>query len=170
MDILGKLPFLNSDEDAVPTIEVDEAQDKKDRIKFHRANVRNGPTNFKTQTNGQVRRARHRALDRGTKNARRDQVRNYLETRKLSAVVRTHLRLAGVLPYTTFRGDLDRKQQVTSVVWLVRRFTDGPTSFRRDDVLLALAAALKFYGQTIGDEDLQIPTDYTLPIYEIEAV
>lgn len=169
MDILSKLPFLNSDTEP-DDVEISEADAKADRIAFHRAHIRNGPANFKTSTSGQARRAQRRALDSRTRKGRRAQVDNYFETRRLASTVRANLQSAGVLPYVHGR-DLDRQQQVVSAAWLVRHFgieneETGELSFAYFDVLTALGAALKFYGQSIGDDTLQVPEDYVLPIYE----
>lgn len=177
MDILSKLPFLKNKH--VPETEEEgptDAELKAERIRFHREKVRNGPVNFKTPTTGQIRRAQRRDLDRRTRKARRGQVQNYFATQQLGAVVRAHLQAAGVLPYVHER-PLDLQQQVVSAAWLIQRFgvpvmaEDGVTetdemSFAYFDVLTALGAALKFYGQTIGRNDLQIPEGYEVPIYE----
>ena len=128
--------------------EPDEAEDKRtdeeiaadlkrDRIKFHRESVRNGPVKWKSMTSGQVRRAQKRAAKRAQKNTYRAQVRNYLETRRLASVTAAKLRQAGALPYVHER-ELDRIQQVYATVWIVQRFgvedDDGVVSFAKDDV------------------------------------
>ena len=104
-----------------------------------------------------------------TKRARRKQVAEYLEIQKIGASTRGQLQLAGVLPFHAPR-DLDLAQQVKSTIWVVERFgkegEDGSMSYAHDDVLLALAAALEFYGKVIGDETLQVPEGYVIPVYE----
>lgn len=95
LDLLSKLPFLNHDD----VDEVDEEQAKRDRIAFHRDHVRNGPANFKTQSSGQVRRAKTRALAGRAKKARRHQVQTFFANQREHAVLRGHLQAVGVLPY-----------------------------------------------------------------------
>ena len=147
-----------------------EAEVKKERIKFHRLHVRNGPAKFRTTTNGQVRRARRRAAKREQKRAYKEQVRNHLSTRMLASVTAGQLRLAGVLPYVHER-ELDRVQQVRSTVWIVQRFgtenDEGDPSFLLDDVKQALLNALKFYGQAYRLGEQALPEGYVVPIYEI---
>jgi hypothetical protein len=172
VDILSRIPFLNSktEPDDDRTDEAIEAEAKAERIRFHREKVRNGPTNFKFLTNGQIKRAERRELAGRTRKARRAQVKNYFDTQRLAASVRGHLQSAGVLPYAVER-EIDRQQQVVSAAWLVTRFgvdiedTDE-VSFAYNDVLIALGAALKFYGQAVGLPDLRVPADYVVPIYE----
>ncbi len=168
MDILSKIPSLSkSPEEAA---EIDEAQAKRDRIKFHRDNVRNGPAKFRHVTAGQERRARTRALARQTKKARRAQIRNHHETQRLAATVRGQLLLAGVLPYADSRTP-EPVAQVKAVVWIVQRFgveaEDGSASLLAEDVIAALNAALKFYGQAVGLPGLRIPDGYVLPLYRV---
>lgn len=165
-NLFSQLPGLKSD-DAEHIAEVDEAQAKADRIAFHRTHVRNGPANFKTQTNGQAKRARVRALARETKKARRAQVRNYLQTQRLAATVRGQLQLAGVLPYADGRTP-DPVRQVKAVVWIVQRFGPDEVSFKSAAVIDALNSALKFYSQATGHLGLSIPVGYVLPIHEVE--
>lgn len=174
LDILSKLPFLNQDEsDDDLSDEEREAQAKKDRIKFHRESVRNGPVKFKSVTSGMIRRAQARDLARRTKKVRRTQVQNYVATQRFGASVRGHLQHAGILPF--INREVDPQQQVISAAWLVQRFgvnveVDGvetdEVSFAYHDVLNALSAALKFHGQVVGQPDLRVPDDYVVPIYE----
>ena len=167
IDFLKKLPSLKATQD---DIDADaEAKAKADRIAFHRERVRNGPVSFKPVTAGQERRARARAVRKQMRVTRKTQVRNYFETQALGAQVRAHLQGAGVLPYVHAR-PLDLHQQVVSAAWLIERFgkegEDGTTSYAYEDVLLALAEALRFHGQVIGDETLQVPADYVVPVFE----
>ena len=166
--ILSKIPTLSKDEDTRTDDEI-AAEEKAARVKFHRDKVRCGPVKFRPPSNGQLRRERQRALDTMTKRARRKQVAEYLEIQKIGASTRGQLQLAGVLPFHAPR-DLDLAQQVKSTIWVVERFgkegEDGSMSYAHDDVLLALAAALEFYGKVIGDETLQVPEGYVIPVYE----
>jgi hypothetical protein len=180
VNLFSKLPFLKSDD--AEQAEVDETQARKDRIKFHRDHVRNGPSNFKTLTSGQIRRAQRRELNGRTKKARRAQVQNYFATQRLAATVRAHLQHAGVLPFVNENHVLDLHKQVVSAAWIVQRFgteievevtdDDGETrvvktgemSFQKHDVLTALDAACKFVGQASG-KALSVPADYEVPVY-----
>lgn len=164
MDILSNLPTIK-----------DESQDREVKS----GAPKNGPARYRTPTNGQLRRARERFLKGQTRKARRNQIQNYFATQRLGAYVHAHLQAAGVLPYAEER-ELDLHQQAVSAAWLVARFgveatieddegnrlKTGEVSFAYFDVLEALRNALKFYGQVAGLEDLRIPDDYVVPIYE----
>lgn len=171
MDLLSKLPFLKGDPEVEDTRTDEEIaeQAKKDRIKFHRESVRNGPVKFKTVTAGQERRAQKRALARQKKNNYRSQVRSYLETRRLASITAGKLREAGALPYVDVRWPVDRVQQVLATAWIVQRFgvedEDGETSYALDDVVAALNAALKFYGQAYNFGEQALPEGYIVPLY-----
>lgn len=173
VNIFSKLPFFNSkNEEEFVTSADDEVQAKKDRIAFHRNHVRNGPTNFKSVSSGQERRANKRALNRRTKRARRSQIKMYFETQRLAASVRGHLQLAGALPFVV-PTELNPYFQVSSTAWIVQRFgaelEDGTVSFDRDDVLVALGQALHYYGQATGQPGLQLPDDYIVPVYWLSS-
>jgi hypothetical protein len=103
VDILSKLPFLSGDANNDETIDevALEVEAKADRIKFHRAHVRNGPANFKEQTSGQVRRAKVRALAGRTRKAARAQRREHFAQRAEHALLRGHLQAIGVIAYET---------------------------------------------------------------------
>jgi hypothetical protein len=165
-NLLAKLPSLRKKSDDEPSPEELELQAKKERIQFHRDHVRNGPANFRHVTSGMQRRAQERDLRRQMKKARRSQVRNYFQTQQLAATVRGQLQLAGLIPFVVPR-ELDLMQQAKSAAWLVQHFSDGPTSFAYDDVVKALSAALKFYGEAVGLPGLRIPEDYVVPVYEL---
>ena len=175
MNLLSKLPFLK------PGVDAEAADDngeeaKRERIKYHREHVRVGPRATQHVTNGQVKRARKRALAGMTKKARRNQIQNYFETQRLASTVRAHLQHGGVLPFVHER-TLDLNQQVVSVAWIVQRFGQeieveldgemvktGEMSFQEADVRLALEAATKFVSQASGQE-LSVPADYVVPVY-----
>lgn len=131
-NLLSSLPFLNNDQSE----EIDEAQAKRDRIAFHRDHVRNGPTKFKTVSNGQVRRAKTRELNGRAKKARRHQVRTYFANLREHAVLRGQLQAVGVLPYHESTPDsakvgLDGAVRATRAI--VQRFGDITDS---DDILV----------------------------------
>lgn len=172
--ILSRIPSLNSPKEGEDEEgdALSAAKAKAERVKFHRAKVRCGPAKFSAPTNGQLRRERHRALKNMTKRARRTQIREYLEIQNIAASTRGQLQLAGVLPFHTPR-TLDLTRQAKSAIWIIDRFgkegEDGKTSYAHGDVLLALAAALEFYGKVIGDETLQVPEGYVVPVYETKV-
>lgn len=163
MNLLWKLPSVGLAPE--PSEEVDEAQAKRDRIKFHRDHVRNGPVKFRKTTDGQIRRAQKRALKRSTQRARKAQVRGYFATQKLAASTRGQLQAAGLIPYVTSR-QINPLAATKATVWLVQRFGTEDTSFAYGDVVQALQRALKFYGQFAGLEGLEIPEGYTIAVYE----
>lgn len=164
MNLFSRLSFVKGNDEYV----VDPA--KEARIKFHRTHVRNGPAKLKASSRGQEKRERVRALARDTRRARRIQAQNFLETRRLAHITRGQLQQAGVLPWYMSTTPIDPVKQVKSVVWLVQRFgieeEDGSSSLKRNDVLAALNAALKFYGEAVGLPGLTVPDGYELPIYQ----
>lgn len=103
LDFLS-LPSLNEAEDRDLTeeeIAEAEAQAKKDRIKFHRTHVRNGPAKFTHVTNGQVKRQRRRDLARQTRKAAQAQRRAFRATLQEHALLRGQLQAIGVIAYET---------------------------------------------------------------------
>lgn len=168
MNILSKLPFMNQTEEEAA--EIDEAQAKKDRIAFHRDHVRNGPSNFKTVTNGQVKRAKVRALKAETKKARRRQVRAYLANQRQAATVRGHLQAAGVLPFFTEDYTATPEQALRSIMWIVARFApaqangSGEVEVTNGLVAEALTAALNFWQDAVGYPRTKLSPAYVLPV------
>ena len=150
---------LSSDEQA--------AQDKAERIKFHRERVRNGPVKFTQLTNGQIRRAEARATRREIqRNFRRD-VRNHLETARVAAVLRGQLQIVGLIPFLDGR-EAPLEQQVRSTIWIVKNYSPEviagekrlvSQAFRRGDILDALATAARFYQAATG-MIITIPKDF----------
>lgn len=169
MDILSKLPFLKSDATEEEVAEYDEAQARLDRIAFHRDHVRNGPANFKQPTNGQVKRAKKRALARDTKKARRQAIRKYHADQREGATLRAHLQGAGVLPYFGEQAPTPR-QAVQSVSWLVSRFAPAPADgsgrieVTRSVVMESLQAGLNRWQQIVGHPATKLSPAYRLPV------
>lgn len=169
-NLFSKLPFLGTDaadEIVEMTTEEAEAQAKKDRIEFHRTKVRCGPVNWKHMTNGQVRRAQKREMDRQTKKAWRAEKRNYFERQRVAAYLRGHLQTVGLIPFIDgHTASLD--DQIASTVLINRLYGTevildgepaGYVSFERTDVLNALKSAAKFYGSTTGYL-ITVPADF----------
>lgn len=167
-NLFSNLPFLSKADDELSPEEL-EIEAKKERIEFHRDHVRNGPTSFRHVTNGMVRRAKARDLQRQMKKTRREQLRTYFRNQQLAAVTRGHLQAAGLLPYAVER-EVDLQKQSESVAWLLQNYTHGlATRFTRDDVIAGLSRALKVYGDIVGLPGLQVPADYVVPVYDREA-
>jgi len=97
------------------------AEARAERIKFHRAHVRNGPVNFKGQSNGQAKRERRRELAGRTRKARRKQVRDFLAQQREHAILRGHLQAIGVVAYET---DFDPSvtARFESARWVLNNF------------------------------------------------
>lgn len=167
-NLFSKLPFLKSDK-AEEVAEVDEAQAKKDRIAFHRDHVRNGPTNFKHVTGGQVKRAKVRALARETKKARRAAIRQYHADQREGATLRGHLQAAGVLPYF---GDhtATGAQALASVEWIIARYAPAPADgsgvveVNSKVVVDSLTAALNRWQVIVGYPQTKLSPSYVLPV------
>lgn len=169
LNIFKHLPGVDkADEVVEPT----EADLKAERIQFHREKVRNGPANFRSVTEGQIRRAKARAEKREAKRNFKREVRQHLNAMRFNATVRGQLAVAGVIPTAL---DYPIKRQVDATVWIVRRFgvsvdrTDGPAyaSFKRADVLSALRAAVETYNEATG-ASYRVPEGFEPAIYEVE--
>lgn len=169
MNILDKLPFLSTTTEK-EAAEYDEVQAKKDRIEFHRRSVRNGPTSFKQPTNGQIRRAKKRALARETKKAFRRQVRQHLADQREAATLRGQLQAAGILPYFTEDYTATPEQALRSVTWLIARFSaveadgDGRVLVTEKVVIDSLTAALNRWQVIVGYPQTKLSPAYVLPV------
>lgn len=149
------------------------AEEKAERIAFHRAKVRNGPTGFKVATAGQERRFKARAVKRAERKNFRTAVRNHLELQGAAAAARGHLQVVGILPYIDGR-EASLQAQIISTNWLVGRFgvpveSTGRISWKRGDVLDALQHAVDFYNKATGDH-VTIPAGFEPAIVLDEAV
>ena len=130
-----KLPSLAADE-----VDTTEADEKAERIRFHREKVRNGPVKFSTPTNGQLRRAEKRAGQRALKKRRQEQVRSYFAREREASVLRGQLQAIGVLPY--FSGGKPSEQHaLTATKWIVQRYGE----LERSDADLIRNAVQKTY-------------------------
>jgi hypothetical protein len=129
-----------------------EAQAKKDRIKFHREQVRNGPRKFSYVTSGQQRRfqARGQAAQRRKMNRRyrRDWMRKQAEL----ATLRGHLTILGVIECRNEAVKASGFAPSTvreSCVWAIRKYgeRDDEGNIVQSDTLLddAVAAARKAF-------------------------
>lgn len=180
LNIFSKLPFLGTDaadEIVEMTTEEAKAQAKAERIEFHRNKVRNGPVNWKSMTNGQVRRAQKREMDRQTKKAWRAEKRSYFERQRVAAYLRGHLQTVGLIPFVDgHTASMD--DQIASTVLINRLYGTevildgepaGYVSFERADVINALKAAAKFYGSATG-YIITVPANFEPAIVQVESV
>lgn len=156
------LPSLNTEP------EIDEAQAKADRIKFHREHVRNGPTSFKSTTNGQIRRAKARDIQRGMKKTRRRQVQTYLAAEREAAVLRAHLQHIGLVPFGSDHRP-HPQMVLASATWIIRHFAEdqsgtGKVEVTPELVNEAVRSAYARWGDIIGVPSLRVPADYELPV------
>jgi hypothetical protein len=169
-NLFSKLPFLKSNQAEGEAPEVDEAEAKKARIAFHREHVRNGPTNFKHVTGGQIKRAGKRDLARETKKARRRAVKQYLADQREGATIRGHLQAAGVLPYYTEDYRATPSQALHSVTWIIARFAPAPADgtgkveVTSKVVLDSLTAALNRWQVIVGYPQTRLSPAYVLPV------
>lgn len=152
------------------------AQDKADRIDFHRKNVRNGPVSFKTITAGQERRTRERAVRKIERKNFRAEVRNYFERQRVAAVLRGHLQAVGLIAYVDGH-EADMHDQIVSTAWINQRWGSevivdnqgtGHVSFSRDGVLDALRSAAEFYEKATG-LIVRVPVDFEPAIHVDES-
>lgn len=169
-NILSKLPGLKADEVDESDVVLSEEDLKAERIAFHRTSVRNGPTNFRAPTNGQLRRQRVRALARQTKRARRNQVQSHFATRAEIALLRGHLQAVGIILYRSHHkpgaGDI-----IHSMTWIIRRFADakraddtGAVVVTEEIVRESLQAALNRYQHLTRQEQTPLSPAFELPV------
>lgn len=167
MDIFGKLPFLHVPESETEG-DLTPEELKKERIKFHRERVRNGPVKFTTLTSGQIRRAKRRELDRRMKKARRAQVRAYRRDLAEAARIRAMLQAAGVIPYVDSSRRAAPGDAANAIVWILRRFgkpdESGVLEVTREVVMDSLTRALQTWQQVTGQPKTQLSEDYELPV------
>lgn len=174
---LAKLmPGHQSDERELTEDEV-AAQEKTERVKFHREQVRNGPVKFRSVSAGQIRRARQRAMDRDIRRNYRREVRNHFERQRVAATLRPHLQAVGLAPTWDDR-DFPLEDQIISTAWIAQRYGrettvdgvgTGHVSFLREDIIAALETAASFYRAATGDEIVKLPADYEPAIYVDES-
>lgn len=170
-DILSKLPGLKSDQVDDADVVLSEEDLKAERIAFHRQKVRNGPVKFSAPSTGQLRRERHRALNRQTKNARRRQIQAHFANKRETAVLRAHLQAAGIVLYANpdFRpapGDV-----IAAFTWIISHFADekatdstGRIVVTRDVVIQSLQAALNRFQHLRGEPAQTLSPAYVLPV------
>lgn len=145
----------------------DEAQAKQERIKFHREHVRNGPSKFKTPSNGQLERARQRYYDGLRRKDYRKQVRAHFRNSMEAAVLRGHLRSVGL---TLIDGLPEYRptqaQAMASTIWLLEAFAepneDGQVRVTSDVVIGAYQAGLSRWQEIVGLPKTRIPDDFEI--------
>ena len=169
MDLLSKLPFLKSEkEEETP---LTDAEAKAERIKFHRTQVRNGPTNFRVVTNGQQKRARVRELNRRSRKARRAQIRQHFADLREAATLRGHLQAVGIAPYAVATTTLTAEGALRGIVWIVERFADdslvdenGQVQVTEEVVRQSLTSALNRWQHLVGLPPTELSPAYVLPV------
>lgn len=178
MNLFSQLPFFGRKSAEIDgyTAEDIAAAEKAERIDFHRKFVRNGPSSFKSMTNGQARRMKNRGIEsakrKNLKRARKD----YHAQHRAAATVRGHLQIIEVLPFHTGL-KYDTQAQIASTSWLVQRFgvdvlLDGePTGYKdlsRDGILMAIGEACAFYEEITGFP-VRIPAGYEPAFHAVNA-
>jgi hypothetical protein len=131
-----------------------EAQAKKDRIKFHREQVRNGPRKFSYVTSGQQRRRAERDRAAQQRKTNRRYRRAWMAKQRELATLRGHLTILGVIECKNeavkasgFAPSTERE----SCVWIIRKFGErdretGQILIQSDTLLDdAVAAARKAF-------------------------
>lgn len=176
MNILSTLPSI-----AEPTVELTDeelaAQEKADRIAFHRLKVAHGPAKFTFMTAGQVRRAEARARKTAQGKIWRKQVRDHFTNKRTASFVRAHLQKIGLVPFVDGR-ETSLQDQILSTAWIAQRFGvevktlsgegTGRVSFRVDDIRTALKGACEFMRHVTG-ETISVPEDFQPAIYAEDA-
>lgn len=166
MNILDKMPFLNGSNDQP---EMTDAEAKSERARFHREKVRNGPSAFRSLSNGQIRRAQKRAEATRARKTRSRQIRSYLAQQREAAAIRGNLQAAGVLPYHGAVEVIERPAAAhAGIVWIVQHFAEAPEGetieVTREVVVQSLTAALNRWQAIVG-----IPVTPLSPAYQLPA-
>lgn len=126
MNLLSRLPLFNkndeapADDDRSP--EEIAADEKAQRIQFHRDHVRNGPTKFHSRSSGQQRRAVERSKKAQARKVNRNHRRRFKDGQLHTAILRGHLQGIGVLPYATEGLTATHRQRLASSTWIVKNF------------------------------------------------
>lgn len=146
------------------------AQEKAERIAFHRRSVRNGPAKFHHVTSGQIRRAHARDIARQTRKTRRKQVRAFKAQQAEAATLRGHLQAAGVLAYVnpglTAQGRPEQARR--SIIWLVEHYypaeINETVEVTEDVVRRGIEAAAQRWQTLVGMPVTPLSPAYTLPV------
>lgn len=166
--LLSKLPSLHLGKDDEEREELTDEELKKQRIKFHRERVRNGPVKFRTMTTGQVRREQKRELDRRTKKARRKQVRDYRRRIVEATTIHAMLQAAGVVSYVDPNRKAAPGDAANAIVWLIKRFAkpnkEGNVEVTREVVIDSLTRGLQTWQAITGQPVTPLSPAYELPV------
>lgn len=148
---LNRLFGGSRDEEAVPFEDLSPeeqaevlAEEKAERVKFHRKSVRNGPVKWRTITTGQQRRQATRDQKALERKANRRHRRNFRQKQVKVATLRGQLQTIGVLPTAT--GIVFREgDRIAAYQWLTHRFgqrdDQGHLILNNDTVQDAVKAA-----------------------------
>jgi hypothetical protein len=129
-----------------------EAEAKKERIKFHREHVRNGPRTFAYATSGQQRRFRARGQAAARRKMNKRYRREWMRRQAELATLRGHLTILGVIECRNAAVKAAGFAPSTvqeSCVWVIRKYgeRDDEGNIVQSDQLLdnAVAAARKAF-------------------------
>lgn len=141
------------------------ADEKRERIRFHREKVRNGPVKFSQPTSGQQRRAMVRATNSMQRKGYRRQVKAYFAAQRELMSLRPRLQAAGILPITVA---LPAARTYSAIVDLISSFAEpdenGQVEVTEVVVRDALRSALNRYQTLTGQELTALPEGYELPV------
>lgn len=130
------------------------AEEKRERIEWHRRNVRNGPAKFGVITAGRQKSRFRRRQEADARKATLKHRRAWIRNRHYVAILRGQLQALGVVEYTTPDHKATSAAVASAATWVVREFgqrdIDGGLVF--DDHLFADAvrAAEKFYEEAVA--------------------
>lgn len=163
-DLADRLTGDSADDAPELTPEEVEAQEKKDRIAFHRAHVRNGPVKFGHTTTGQARRARQRAVASLQKKTFRKQVRAFLTSQREAMVLRGQLQAIGLIDS---HAEVSEYGGHRAALWIIGKFGNleaiQEQGLTVDLVEVAFLNALNRYetltGQPVSED---LPEDYAV--------
>jgi hypothetical protein len=167
-DLFAQLPGLRDKQtDDEPT----ELESKRDRIKFHREKVRNGPVKFREPSSGQVRRFQARSLKSMQRKGYRRQVKGHLAAQREGMILRGMLQSTGVLDYVLPISHLRPEAALAGITWIVERFADdraadenGRIEVTEDVVRQSLQSALNRWQAIVGLPPTELSDDYVLPV------
>lgn len=163
MNIFGKIPFLADEKHDDESPEAVEKREKRERIKFHRERVRNGPVKFSFLTSGQVRRIKRRDLEAQTKKSRRKQVDRYFAERQEAMRLRGLLQAAGVLSYHAPARRASSRAAREAIIVLFERFA-RQEEVTHNEVVASLERALQRYQRLMQEEVTPLSPSYRLPV------
>lgn len=164
MNIFSNLPGLKLSEGTELTDEERAAEEKRDRIKFHRESVRNGPVKFSHTTTGQLRRARQRAMTAMQRKGYRRQVRAHFANLREASILRAKLQGVGLLDSYV---EIPEASGHKAALWIIAKFGDRQAITEQgltvDIVEVAFLNALNRWEELSGlQKSDELPDDYSV--------